>query len=271
MDQVMHGNRLSSGDPATLFFNFQNPLASRANVMQAALEDYQLVRLAAAFDVVERHHGGRTIRFDENKLYFFGHSQGSVTGIPFASHEPLVKGAVFSGAGGLLYLTMLSKTEPFDVTAVLALIIRDPEIDRFHPALSILQAFYEPADAIVYARLLVATPPLGNTAKHIFQPLGFNDSYTPVPTIEALATALGSDLLAPKLQSIAGLDLLEKRVLSPPVSGNAGGVTSIVAQYEPAAGSDGHFVSFDLVAARKQTTQFIKTLVETGLATVVAP
>lgn len=272
IDQVMHGDRLSSGDSANLFFNFQNPLASRANVMQAALEDYQLVRLATAFDVVERHRGGRTIRFDEDKLYFFGHSQGSVTGVPFAAYEPLVKGAVFSGAGGLLYLTMLSKTKPFDVTAILALIIRDAEIDRFHPALAILQAFYEPADAIVYARLLVQAPPEGNQAKDIFQPLGFDDSYTPVPTIEALATAFGSDLLAPKLQEIEGLDLLEKQLLTPPVTGNAGEngeATSIVAQYQPPPGNDGHFVSFDVEAARRQTTLFLKTLVDTGRATVV--
>ena len=94
----------------------------------------------------------------------------------------------------------------------------------------------------------------------------------PVATIEALATALGSDLLAPKLQGIEGLDLLEKRLLTPPVTGNAGEngeATSIVAQYQPPEGNDGHFVSFDVEAARRQTTLFIKTLADTGHATVV--
>ncbi len=269
IDQVMHGDRLQSGDPAILFFNFQNPLASRANVLQAALEDFQLVRLAGALDVPERHLDGRRIRFDSSKIFFFGHSQGSVTGVPFAAYEPLIKGAVFSGAGGLLYLTMLSKTQPFDVTAILALIIRDPVIDRFHPALALLQAFYEPADAIVYARLLVQSPVEGNAPKNIFQPLGFGDSYTPVPTIEALATAFGADLIEPELASIEGLQLAGKSVLPTPVTNNAGQVTCVVAEYQPPTGSDGHFVSFDVAAARVQTTQFIKSLADTGSATVV--
>lgn len=271
MDQVMHGDRLDQGDVQTLFFNFQNPLSSRGNVMQAALEDYQLVRLAEGLKHVERHVGGRTVRFDASKMYFFGHSQGSVTGVPFASYEPAIKGAIFSGAGGLLYLTLISKTEPFDITSLLRLVIRDPEITRFHPALAFLQAFYEPADAIVYAKLLVQEPPEGLAPKNIFQPLGFDDNYTPRPTLEALATAIGLDLVAPMLEPIPGLDLLGKEVLTAPVTNNAGEVTAIGAQYQPSAGDDGHFVSFDVAAAKLQSAEFFRSLVETGNATIVAP
>ena len=271
IDQVMHGDRLDQGDVQTLFFNFQNPLSSRGNVMQAALEDYQLVRLAEGFEHIERHVGGRTVRFDASRMYFFGHSQGSVTGVPFAAHEPAIKGAVFSGAGGLLYLTLISKTEPFDITSLLRLVIRDPEITRFHPALAFLQAFYEPADGIVYAKLLVQEPPEGLAPKNIFQPLGFDDNYTPRPTLEALATAIGVDLVAPRLEPILGLDLLEKRVLNAPVTNNVGEVTAIGAQYQPAQGSDGHFVSFDIAAAKLQSAEFFRSLVETGKATIVAP
>jgi pimeloyl-ACP methyl ester carboxylesterase len=271
IDQLMHGDRLDQGDVQTLFFNFQNPLSSRANVMQAALEDYQLVRLAQAFEMVERHVGGRTVRFDADKMFFFGHSQGSVTGVPFAAHEPAIKGAIFSGAGGLLYLTLLTKREPFDITSLVQLVIRDAEITKFHPGLAFLQAFYEPADAIVYARLLVQEPPEGLAPKNVFQPLGFEDNYTPRPTLEALATAFGLDLVAPLLEPIPGLELLEKRVLNAPVTNNAGEVTAIGAQFLPAQGSDGHFVSFDIEAARVQSVQFFKSLVDTGKATVVAP
>jgi len=275
IDQLMHGDRLDQGDVQTLFFNFQNPLSSRANVMQAALEDYQLLRLVKGFDFVERHVGGRSVRFDASKVFFFGHSQGSVTGVPFAAREPDVKAAIFSGAGGLLYLTMLTKTEPYDITALLRLVIRDPEITKFHPALALLEAFYEPADAIVYAPLIATRPPEGFVPKSVFQPMGFGDSYTPRPTLEALPTPFGLDLVAPELEAIPGLELLQKRVLNAPVRNNvsneAGEATVVGAQFLAAQGSDGHFVSFDIAAAKKQAAMFFKTYVDTGIATVVAP
>jgi pimeloyl-ACP methyl ester carboxylesterase len=269
IDQLMHGDRYSGGSVETTFFNFQNPLASRGNVLQAALEDFQLLRLTQNLSHVERRKGGRMVRFDPDRIYFFGHSQGSVTGVPFSASEPLVKGAVFSGAGGLLYLSLLSKTKPFDVTAIIALIIRDVPLDEFHPALAFLQAYYEPADAAVYGPLLVRHPPEGFAPKNIFQSLGFTDRYTPVPSIEALATSIDLDLLSPELRAVDGLALRGRQVLEPPVARNAGEVTAVLAQYDEVEGSDGHFVVFDVDAAQRQSVLFIKTLAETGTATVV--
>ncbi len=277
IDQVLHGDRLgpSEGDAQNLFFNFQNPYSSRANVMQAGLENFQLARLLEGMDIADPEKGGTNIRFDSDKMYFFGHSQGSITGLPYVSQSKRIKGAIFSGAGGLLYLSLLSKTEPFDITELLALIIRDTPLDKFNPALSLLQALYEPADAAVYARLLVDEPPLGLLPKNIFHLLGFTDNFTPVPTIEALATAIGGDLIAPELRGIEGLTLKGRTTMQPPFDGNAGPadnpVTSVVAQYDQDPASDGHFVAFDIAAARRQTIEFLKTLSETGKATVVAP
>ncbi len=268
IDQVMHGERLTSGDPETLFFNFLNPLASRGNVMQAASEDFQLARLVEGLDF-EAAEGAGSIHFDAEQMYFFGHSQGSVTGIPYVAQSKRMKAAIFSGAGGLLYLSMLSKKLPFDVTALLALIIRDNPLDEFNPALALLQAFYEPADAIVYASLLVRNPPEGVPAKSVFQLLGYTDNFTPVPTIKALATAIGGDVVAPALAPIAGLQLKNREVLTPPIAQNLAGHTAVVAEYDQDPSSDGHFVAFDIERARKQTVGFITTMIETGIASVV--
>ncbi len=271
IDQVMHGDRLPNGDPTTTFFNFLNPLAGRGNAVQASLEGFQLLRLVEGFDFVDVEANSRVIRFDSDKIAFFGHSQGSLTGVPFVAMEPKIKGAVFSGAGGLLYLTMLHKTLPFDVPSILALIIRDTPLDRFHPALALMQAFFEPADSVTYGRLLVQEPAEGNLAKHILQTQGITDRFTPFPNIEALATAIGLNLVAPQEKSVAGLELLGKEVLSAPAAGNAGEVTAVLTQYNEAQNSDGHFVVFDLVVAKLQSTVFIKTLFDTGRATLVAP
>jgi predicted esterase len=270
IDQVMHGDR-HTGPADSSFFNFLNPLAGRSNVIQAAIEDYQLVRLVEDFNFIDTEQGSREIRFDADKIAFFGHSQGSLTGIPFVAFEPKVKGAILSGAGGLLYLTMLFKRLPFDVPSVVELIIRDQPLDRFHPALALLQAFFEPADDIVYGRLLVEDPPEGNAAKNIFHLQGLTDRYTPVPSIEALATSIGLDIATPQLQPVPGMQLLGKEALAPPITGNAGAVTSVLVQYNELEGSDGHFVAFDIEAAKVQSAQFLKTLFDNGQATLVAP
>ena len=271
IDQPMHGVRLEGGDPQTTFFNFLNPLAGRGNVIQSALEGFELVRFVENFEFTDVDPYAREIRFDSSKIGYFGHSQGSTTGLPFVAQEPQIKGAVFSGAGGLLYLTMLFKTLPFDVPSIVALIVRDTPLDRFHPALALMQAFFEPADAIAYGRLLVDEPPEANSPKNVFVTQGLTDRYTPIPSIEALATAIGVNLVVPQEREVAGLDLLGKEVLSVPATGNAGEVTSVMAQYHEANGSDGHFVVFDIAAAQVQTSRFLKTLFDTGTATVVAP
>jgi predicted esterase len=271
IDQVLHGDRLDVGSSGPLFFNFLNPLAARANVIQAALEDFQLTRLAESFDFVDAAQGNREIRFDESKMAFFGHSQGSITGVPFAALEPKMKGAVFSGAGGLLYLSMLSKTQPIDIPAVVELIIRDQPLDRFHPLLAFLQAFFEPSDAAAYAKLLVQAPPPNHQAKNVFLSLGITDQYTPVSSIKALATAIGSDPVLPLIEPMEGLALLGKTGLTPPIMANQEGVTSIVAQYQQAPGSDGHFVLFDVPEAQLQSREFLGSLFDTGVATFIAP
>jgi pimeloyl-ACP methyl ester carboxylesterase len=273
VDQVLHGPRNPGGSPDIAFFNFQNPLSARDNTLQGALDNFQLVRLVLDFDHTERHPGGRTIRFDPDRIYFFGHSQGGLTGPPFLAHEPLVKGVVLSGAGGLLYLSLLLKTEPVDIAGLVGTLIRDWPLDEFNPVLAMLQQYMDRADPVSYAPLLARQPLDGIDPKHIYLSEGFTDRYTPVPSIDALATALGGHLVAPVIAPIEGLDLRGLSVLEAPVAENlntpAAPVTSVVLQYAERPGGDGHFVVFDIEAARIQSTSFLATHATTGTATLV--
>lgn len=272
IDQVLHGPRVPPGtSPEIAFFNFQNPLAARDNTLQGAIDNFQLLRLALAFDYTERHPGGRTIRFDPERIYFFGHSQGGLTGPPFLAHEPLIKGAVLSGAGGLLYLSMILKTEPLDVAGIVAAFIRDYPLDEFNPVLALLQGYMDRSDPVSYGPLLSRRPLDGVPAKPIFQSEGFTDRYTPVPSIEALAVSIGGNQVSPVIDEIEGFALRGRPALDAPVSGNLDGITAVLLQYNEASGSDGHFVVFDIPAARTQSIQFLSTLAQTGAATVVAP
>src|SRR5262249_19748599 len=100
-DQVLHGPRNPGGNPETDFFNFANPFAARDNALQGAADAFSQLRLAVGLSFKD---SGRTIKVNPAKVFFFGHSQGGLTGPGFVAFEPTLSGAVLSGTAGLLYL-----------------------------------------------------------------------------------------------------------------------------------------------------------------------
>jgi hypothetical protein len=273
-DQVLHGPRNPGGNPETDFFNFGNPYAARDNALQGAADAFSQLRLAVGMSFAD---GTRTIKFDPTKVYFFGHSQGGLTGPGFVAFEPTLSGAVFSGTAGLLYLALLYKTQPVNIPAAVDTLIRDEPVDEDNPTLHMLQMWVERTDGANYAPLMVRRPtklPDGTqiVARNIFQTEGFTDTYAPNPGIEAFATALGGDLvMLPDEQAVLGLTMRGRAVKSTPFDDNLDGVTAVLAQYKQATGSDGHFVVFDITSAKEQSAEFLGTLAATGTASVVTP
>ncbi|HEY6034636.1 MAG TPA: hypothetical protein VIV58_10265 [Kofleriaceae bacterium] len=275
-DQVLHGPRDPAGtDPGVAFFNFSNPLAGRDNALQGAADAWSQMRLAQGL-VFDDGNGGFSI--DPTKIYFFGHSQGGLTGPAFIAFEPALSGAVLSGTGGLLYLSMLYKTAPINFPSLIETIARDSPMDEDNPSLAIAQMWIERADGANYARYMVREPQPGPDGtkmapKNIFQTEGFTDTYAPNPAIEAFATAIGGDLVVETdTKPVEGLVLRGKTAAVPtPITNNAGTATAVLAQFNMKAGSDGHFVVFDIPTAEKQSADFLGTLAASGQATVVAP
>jgi dienelactone hydrolase len=268
IDQVLHGPRAPEGtDPDSSFVNLDNLVAARDNVRQSAADDFQLVRLVQGTDAIPG------VSLDGSKVYFMGHSQGGLTGPPFLAYEPEVKGAVLSGAGGLIYFTLLYKKEPIDITGLVVLLLGESGnvLDEFHPMFALMQAFLEPSDPVNYGPLLMREPVAGVTAKDIFMSEGIVDHYTPPPNIEALGTSIGLQLINPTLQDIPGLALREIPVVDAPVSANVGTRTGVLLQYTAPPDRDGHFVIFRVPAAQTQHAEFLGTLARDGVATLVAP
>ena len=275
-DQVLHGPRNPGGDEQIDFFNISNPFAMRDNSLQGAADAWSQMRLA--FGLAIPDGGAGEIRFDPSKVYFFGHSQGGSTGPAFVALEPALRGAVLSGTAGLLSLSLLYKTQPIDVPMLLQTFLRDDPVDEDNASLALCQMWFERADGVNYAPMMVRKPgraPDGTplAPRNIFQTEGFIDTYTPNPAIEAMAVAIGGDLVRlPEQQDVEGLTALRGRaVLAAPISNNAGGVTAVLAQFKSAPGSDGHYVVFDIPVAQRQAAEFLGTLARTGTATVVAP
>lgn len=268
IDQVLHGPRDPTQSPVDLtFFNLKNLAAARDNPRQGAADDFQLLRLVKGFGVDAAPVTGRPIRFDERHLYFIGHSQGGLTGPLFLGAEPEVRAAVLSGAGAVLVLSLIGKTEPVDVASLVENLIGEP-VGPDHPFLNLLQAYFEPADPNNYGPLLFREPPPGAAPKSIFQSLGVVDRYTPVPNIKAFALSMGVQPVTPVLSEIEHLALRGLRWTAPPVQGNTaeGRATAVLRQYQQREDSDGHYVLFERWPARQDWSRFLGTDIATGRA-----
>jgi len=183
----------------------------------------------------------------------------------------LIKAAVLSGAGGLLYLSMLHKTQPIDIAGIVRVFLRDDPLDEFNPILALLQMYMDRADSVSYGPLLAARPSDGGRPLNVFLAEGLIDRYTPVPSIEALATSMQVDPVWPVHRDVVGLALAGRPIRYPPVSDNRGEATAVLLQYPESDDSDGHFVLFDVEEARRQSIQFLSSLNYYGTATVYPP
>ena len=271
IDQVLHGTRAPVGtDPNTAFFNFNNLIAAHDNPKQGALDDFQLLRLVTSINVGSAPSTSASIQFDASLVYFFGHSQGSLTGALYVAAEPNVQAAVFSGAGGGLIAGLLEKKKPIDVGAVVASLLGGP-VDASHPMLNLLQGYFDDSDPANYARRFFVEPPPGATAKSVYISLGLRDSYAPVPTIETFALASGVHPVLPQLVAVTYLPLTKLTFeVAPQVDNVAGLATGVLCEYDPGEG-EGHFVVFDVPAAEHQSTRFLATHAASGMARLDLP
>ena len=192
IDGAMHGPRRNSTDkPDDLFFNLQNPQAARDNTYQGAADKFELVRLIKELNLdTATSPTGEAIKFDTTKIYYYGHSQGAIEGIPFLAYEPDVAATVLSGAGGYLLGSLLWKTKPVNVAGAIQLALADNKVSTSHPLLNLLQLYFEEVDSINYGKAIFNTPITGLDAKHTFLGYGISDSYTPPNTIDALGWSM---------------------------------------------------------------------------------
>lgn len=280
IDQVLHGTRDPTGsDPNLSFFNFRNLPAARDNAKQGALDDFQLLRLVEGFDVAAAPtpdgSAGSPIRFDTGRIYFKGHSQGGLTGPLFLAYEPKVRAAVLSGAGGNLLLSLLAKTEPYDIATLVAVLL-DGEAREEHPMLALVQTYLESSDPSNYGRLFFREPPAGFLPKSIYHSLGLIDRYTPVSTIKALALAMGVQPVRPLPEPIATLPLAGLTAADAPVQSNVsqGSATAVLGEYQvplidDVQQYDGHFVVFRHPDALLQSNAFLGLHAATGVAVLI--
>jgi predicted esterase len=281
IDNAMNGERIPpDGDPDTLFFNVSNIWAARDNVRQAAVDVIQLERLVPVIEISDEiSHDGEVHTLSENRMSFMGHSQGGLNGALYLAVSTRCEGAFLSGAGGGLLYSLTTKSSPINIRNIMGIVFgftgSTSELDAedfgiFHPALNLVQLFFESADGVNYARHWFSEPLPGVPAKHVLMSEGMDDSYAPPETIEPLATAGELDPVLPLERTVPGMELKGHVPLSPPVSGNAslGAVTAGLAQYPADPEYDGHFVAFHDPGCIETWSRFMADLAASTMPTI---
>src|SRR5690606_20083385 len=151
--------------------------------------------------------------------------------------------------------------EPVDIAAALPLALLDPDRDGnlaagdYHPALALIQMFFERVDPVSFGALLYREP-IAGSGQHVFMTYGLGDSYSTERTMRAYARSAGLAHVEPELVAIGSGPLVP-----PPLAGNVtvegAPYTMGVRQYTPDAGDDGHFVSTRTAEGRADVLRFL--------------
>jgi hypothetical protein len=107
-------------------------------------------------------------------------------------------------------------------------------------------------------------------------PDGTGDNYTPPRGTEAQAVAMGLPPQEPLMRPYEQLDWGAPAPVTVPPEGLVGNLadgdaSGVLAQWLPVAGSDGHFVVFDVPEARAQAAGFLRRLADAPQGGVPAP
>lgn len=251
------------------FYHPMRPPVMRDNLRQAAIDTVMLSRLMLGADF-SKHPGlafstsspsAADVRFDAERLFLAGHSQGSQSAAVVGVVDPWVRGVVLSGCGGDIRVAF-ARRQDTNAREVVQLLLRleHGEIDEFHPVLALVQGVLDPVDPQTWARLY-RDPLPGRRPVSVLHFEGLGDTMTLPAMSEALATAMQSQPLRPLLQPIGGLSLLGIEP-SPTVRGNAadGQATLALVQLAPEPGQDGHYVMYRDSRASQLVRAFLQAL-----------
>lgn len=265
IDLPQHGAR--RGDSLlgsdVLFFNFANPRAARDNILQGTADIFSLVHFVEGGGIAMADSPtSEAIAFDPTKVVVFAHSQGATHAALAIPFENGVLASVLSGAGGDLTQSLLTKSSPIDIAAVLPFALLDPDGGGrlsggdFHPALAIFQGFFDSVDPVNYGRYLASAPIETATGSHVFMTYGLGDTFTTEQTLKAYALSARLMAVEPLLTDPFGL-----ATIAAPLSGNVmiadAPFTVGMRQYTPPAGVDGHFVSTQSTEGSADTLRFL--------------
>jgi hypothetical protein len=265
ISQPLHADR---GTPDTNVeldsFNYLNPIAGRCNFRQGALDHIFLAQLIQNMPP-RLSYQGELLRFNADEMGYFGHSQGGLTGAiatPFMTQNLRASG--FSGAGGVLALTLMLRKDPLDIQQLIEDLLAfsdDETADAFHPVVAVVQTLVEATDPINYAPGWFAEDlGVGGRPMSILLTEGLLDDETPSVTAEALASAGHLSIVGTPANDPQALRLRQLSPEATPITENTEGwdktpITAGLSQYP----NDGHFAIYDNREAQETYQVFLSS------------
>ncbi len=279
IDQPMHGPRcdppLDDNKLDSKTFNFINIAAGRSGFRQSALDSVamtKMLRMGLLNVPPEFSPDGNAVHFDPLRISFIGHSQGGLSGALLAAVEPDVAAYVLSGAGAGISLTVVQRKNPVDFAALVSglLVMDDGELSEFHPAISVVQSLADATDPLSYGEWMFARAK-GIRPPNLLLTEGLLDAATPADTSEALAAAIGLDVLSPKVRLNDAMKVKGTLELASPAQDNLKrngfAITGVVSQW---AKLD-HFAIFTSSKVAELYTGFLTSTALTGVGVALLP
>lgn len=264
-------------------YNFLNPRAMRDNFVQMVLERVLFRNLLNSLQLDPHACAGTTlppahqhIFFNTHMQAYMGQSLGSyLTGMLTAADPNPVQGSVFTGAGGGWIEFVFGPTDPINLqylVEIAALQLSPLEhLDVWHPVPMAAELAMGVANNLHYVERILQRPT--KTAPHVLVIEGHNDHQVPENIQRPLVTALGVELAGDEVGTQESDMILPYLLMNGrqhhayPVKenvsvSNQGLRTAVVVRYEEDAtpGVDGHYVSFQLDAAKHQYACFFEQL-----------
>ena len=167
-------------------------------------------------------------------------------------------------------LSILNKTQPADMKALVSAFFGDSNLTRIHPVMGILSSIFGESDMLSYAPSYLREPNVGRTPIPLMLFSGINDSFSPTQTHNALMRAAGLPIVGPLEAEVVGVT----HTSSSEVSGNINGTTAGALQFTPPNQSgtdtpeyDGHFIIFEDANAQESIRTFLESA-KTGTVTI---
>ena len=255
-------------------FTFQQGVFEQRLLLDALLALEIPQATVAACGIPAPAGGGH--RFDPLQLVAGGQSMGGMYTNMIGAVEPRYGALVPTGAGGFWNLMILETALIPGVRTLLAAALGiDEETMAFvHPALQVLALSWEIAEPMAYMARLARRPLPDHAPRHVYQSAPMGDENFPIEIYDAAALAYGNQqagtALWPSMQDALRLDGLDG-LATYPVSGNRGGVTSVVVQFEGDGLIDPHYIYRQLESVKHQYACFFATYVRDGTPSLPAP
>lgn len=214
--------------------------------------------------------------FDPSKLVAGGQSMGGMYTNMVGAIEPRFGALVPTGAGGYWNLMILDTQTIPGARELLAsaLGVDDTTLTFDHPAMEAMALSWEPAEPFVYMARIARNPLDGVPVRHVYEPVGKDDSYFQTNVYDGAALAYGNQQAGtavwPTMQQSLALDHLDG-LLTYPVKANEDGHTRVVVQYMGDGIVDPHYIYRQLDAVKHQYGCFLESYLRDGVPTVPAP